>query len=217
MPMQPFVKLFESWGENVNLDLKRSRLKAITLLAFAIMTRPSDLAPKAVFFKESGPGERLILRRDQLSFHEDGTLTVTLFGTKNDLHRKGFSVTIQPADNLAVDPVSCLAEYIKISQVHRLLCDNDPLFVSLKKPFSAITAGTVGEQLNTAITLAGLAERGFSAKSFRPTAATVAIATGCDPDVARKIGRWECPAVFFDHYVHIKTPSNFLNNMFTHN
>ena len=178
------------------------------------MARPSDLAPKGVRYKESGPHERMTLRKDQVTFNENGTLTVNLFGIKNDLHRKGFAVTVPPATNIAVDPVSCLAEYIGKSHLHRVLCDDDPLFVSLRKPYGAITAGTIADQLNRAIELAGLAGQGYTAKSFRPTAATITIATGCDPDIARKIGRCECPAVFFDHYVHSRTPSNLMDNMF---
>ena len=37
MPIKPFMTMFESWGPNEMLSIKLLRLKAITLLAFAIM------------------------------------------------------------------------------------------------------------------------------------------------------------------------------------
>ena len=215
MPVQPFVNLFESWSANELLDLKHLRLKAITLLALSIMARPSDLAPKGVFFKD-GVCRPMTLTTDQLVFHDNGTLTIQLFGIKNDTRRKGFSVTIPQADNKFLDPVACLKAYIRKSMPQRMLCTNNALFVSLKQPYGAISASSIGEQLNLAIKLAGLDGQGFSAKSFRPTAATVAIATGCDPDIARKIGRWECPSVFYDHYVHSKTPADYVNKLLQH-
>lgn len=216
MPVRPFVKLFEEWGENANLSLKQMRLKAITLLSLAIMARPSDLAPKGVFFSTDGTNKPIILSTDQLVFHDNGSLSIQLFGIKNDTHRKGFVVTIPCATNTFVDPVDCLKTYIRKSAPMRELCESKPLFVSLKAPFTAVSAGTIADQLNAAIKLAGLGDRGYSAKSFRPTAATVAIASGCDPDIARKIGRWECPAVFYDHYVHSRTPKDFVNKLFQH-
>jgi len=217
MPVQPFVTLFQSWGENDNLDLKQLRLKAITLLALAIMARPSDLAPKGVYFSSEGSVKPMILSLDQVNFRENGSLSIQLFGIKNDLHRKGYVVTIPPAENKFVDPVDCLRVYIQKSMPHRQLCDNNPLFVSLRPPFGAISAGTIADQLNNVIKFAGLENQGFSAKSFRPTAATIAIESGCDPDIARKIGRWECPSVFYDHYVHSRTPENYIDKLFEQN
>jgi hypothetical protein len=216
MPVQPFVQLFEAWGENDKLDLKQLRLKAITLLALAIMARPSDLAPKGVTFTAEGTCKPMIFSLDQVNFLDNGTLSIQLFGIKNDTHRKGYVVTIPPAENKHVDPVDCLKVYIDKSQPHRHRCANSPLFVALRPPYAAISAGTIAEQLNRAIKLAGLDNQGFTAKSFRPTAATIAIASGCDPDIARKIGRWECPSVFYDHYVHSQTPADYVNNLFQH-
>ena len=216
MTVQPFVNLFQSWGDNHDLVLKQLRLKAITLLALAIMARPSDLAPKGVTFTAAGSCKTMIFSLDQVKFCDNGNLSIQLFGIKNDVHRKGFVVTIPPAENNFVDPVQCLQVYIQKSMPHRQQCVDNPVFVSLRPPFAAISAGTIAEQLNSAIKLAGLDNQGFSAKSFRPTAATIAIASGCDPDIARKIGRWECPSVFYDHYVHSQTPSDYVTKLFEH-
>ena len=50
MLCEPFMKLFSSWPENASLSINALQLKAITLLALCLMTRPSDLAPKGVIF-----------------------------------------------------------------------------------------------------------------------------------------------------------------------
>ena len=65
--------------------------------------------------------------------------------------------------------------------------------------------------LNECIQLAGLDISVYSAKSFRPTCATRAIQAGCDPKKTMRVGRWKTETVFFEHYVHDKTPDNFTN------
>ena len=48
MPVQPFLQMFRSWGENAMLSVWSLRLKAITLLALTVMLQPSDIAPRSV-------------------------------------------------------------------------------------------------------------------------------------------------------------------------
>lgn len=67
--------------------------------------------------------------------------------------------------------------------------------------------------MKQAISLAGLDGCGYSAKSFRPTAATTAINLGCNPDTVRKIGRWHSMDVFYEHYVHTKPPDGYLDQL----
>ena len=54
---------------------------------------------------------------------------------------------------------------------------------------------------------------GFSAKSFRPTGATVAIEEGHDAADVMKVGRWKTQTVFYEHYVHSKTPASFTESI----
>lgn len=49
LPIQLFMSMFRDWGHNDLLTLGRLRQKAITLLAFAAMCRPSDIAPTCGF------------------------------------------------------------------------------------------------------------------------------------------------------------------------
>ena len=78
------------------------------------------------------------------------------------------------------------------------------VFLTLIKPFRAISGSTVSNILGNAIQLAGLEGQGYSAKFFRPSGATAAVACGHDYEKVRKLGRWKTETVFLDHYVHVK-------------
>ena len=72
----------------------------MTLLTISTIARCSDLAPANT------------LRRNQINFNADGSLTLKLFGIKNDSDRKGFEVRVEKASTDKVDPVSILKAYI---------------------------------------------------------------------------------------------------------
>ena len=214
MPLAAFSRLFVTLGGNNELPIDMLRLKAITLLTIATMARPSDLSPKGKFVDPNNREHHLVLGTDQLKFYSDGSLEVTFFGIKNDTSRKGFVVHLPPVTNSAISVVDCLQVYIDRTQVQRLCVPGKPLFISLTAPYKAISSSTVANQLTKAINLAGMGGQGFTAKSFRPSAATAAIASGCDPHVARKVGRWENAEVFFGHYVHSKPSHDYLDVIF---
>ena len=211
LPKEPFNALFQSWPDNESLSVKRLRLKVITLLAFAFMLRPSDIAPKSIRSKD-GIEERLIFSTDNVTFHENGDLELQFFGIKNDTHREGFCVRIPPVSDAKLDPVSSLRVYINRTESIRPP-EHRPVFLTCKKPYTAIVASTVSKILEDAIYLAGLETSQYSAKCFRPTGATRAIEAGCDPDKARRIGRWKTPSVFFEHYVYDKTPMGYTDSV----
>ena len=55
MDIAAFVRMFRSWQGNDAFSVQQLRLKAITLLAIALMLRPSDIAPLArCYDSESG-------------------------------------------------------------------------------------------------------------------------------------------------------------------
>jgi hypothetical protein len=82
----------------------------------------------------------------------------------------------------------------------------------LNKPFHALSSSSIATILQQAIDRTGL--KGFSAKCFWPSAATQAIAMGCDLNVARQIGRWKSQSVFEEHYVHVVVPDSYVDDMF---
>lgn len=212
LPMDPFLHLFRSWGDNQVLELRKLRLKCLTLLAFSLMLRPSDVAPNAqVFNSETLTPEKLLFAKNQLDFREDGSLCVRFLGIKNDYDREGFEVVLPASRDLKVDPVGALRCYIERTESIR--DSTQAVFLTLVRPYRAISSSTVGKILSESIDLAGLAAQGFSAKSFRPTGATNAIASGIQPDMVRKIGRWKNQEVFESHYVHCNTVLDFTDKV----
>lgn len=216
MDVSAFVRLFESWADNRSLPLKLLRLKAISLLAIALMLRPSDIAPLALRF-DAGTGvtSPFVLTTDQLRFQADGTLQVTFLGVKNDTQRTGFQVSLPPNPNQAADPVDALRVYLE--RTDSLRCaGSGPVFISLVRPYAALSASSVSTVLHEAIHLAegfGLPP-GHKPKDFRPTGATRAVELGFDTDDVQRLGRWKTRSVFLDHYVHNQVDAAFTQKLF---
>ena len=215
MPVKNFHDLFNSWPDNDSLSIKQLRIKAITLLALTLMLRPSDIAPNSVVYNDAtGRCERQVFTLENLDFQDD-ILKVTFFGIKNDLQRKGFEVTLPRSNVLKLDPVRALQDYIDKTKSQR--GGSGPVFLTLRPPYSAIDSSTVSRILEEAIALAGLSNAEFTAKSFRPTGATTAISNDINPEIVRKVGRWKNQEVFFSHYVHSVTPSDFTDKLICDN
>ena len=83
----------------------------------------------------------------------------------------------------------------------------------MKHPYNALSSQSVRNILNESIELVGLPRNTYSAKCFRPTGATAAVAAGVDPETVMKIGRWKTTSVFFEHYVHSRTPKDLTDNI----
>jgi integrase len=183
LPVDKFMQLFESWDDNSLLSVKLLRLKAVTLLALALMLRPSDVAPNAQMFdSQTLQVQSVVFTKSMLRFTQDG-MFVTVFGVKNDVQRSGFEVFLPKHENEKLDPVRTLWDYVTRTDSVR---SGDAVFLSLNKPYKALSASAVAKVLEESIHLAGHSEMGFSAKSFRPTGATVAIESRIDPKIVQK-------------------------------
>lgn len=202
MPCSPFYELFKRWSAE-QLSVQQLRLRAVTLLALCFMTRPSDLAPKGMYFDPiTHELEHLIFSTDDVVFHENNQLTIMFFGTKNDTDRSGFQVTIPGSNDPASDPVGALQSYIRATSSQRELCTGNPVFVTLRKPYRAVQSGSIANILQEAITLAGLGGKGFTPRCFRPTGATAAVKNNTKPETAMMVGRWKTDKVFRERYVY---------------
>ncbi|XP_066963207.1 integrase/recombinase xerD homolog [Macrobrachium rosenbergii] len=177
------------------------------------MLRPSDIAPNAVQVDEEGTVKNFMFSRDQVTFNDNGTMTMVIHGNKNDTKRHGFVIEIPPASNENICPVRTLREYI--NRTETLVNNKGPVFLTLNKPYRALSSAAVRTILNEAIGLVGLDTKKFTAKCFRPTGATRAVEKGFDPNVVQKIGRWKTTSVFFEHYVHSRVPNNFTDGLLT--
>ena len=177
------------------------------------MLRSSDVAPKAkVLDMSEDQWKPLILLTDQVKFNQNGSAVIEFLGIKNDYARDRFQVTVTPASVPRLDPVQALKAYIQSPKYIRPE-DGKALFLTLKKPFRAISSITVARILERAIVLVGLGSQGFSAKNFRPSGATSAVKAGMDPDAIMKVGRWKSRETFMTHYVHAKPISSFTDNV----
>ncbi|KAK3778993.1 hypothetical protein RRG08_034251 [Elysia crispata] len=92
------------------------------------------------------------------------------FGIKNDKNRKGFEVRLQPASTEKLDPVACLKSYLSITR--SLAHDDGPTFLSLIPSHDGLSAAGVSDILRETIRDAGLDEKKFTPRSFRPTGAS---------------------------------------------
>lgn len=176
------------------------------------MARPSDLAPRAVFLDRDDIYSQFTFSIDKVKFLELGKMQIIFQRIKNVYQRDGVSCTIPTASNTKVDPVSAMRNYINRTNLQRLTSMDKGVFLTVMKPYHALSSSSVAAILQEAIQLAGLSGKGYTAKSFRPTAATKAVAAGCDPNIARRVGRWKSQQVF---YVHTVTPDNFVILLFT--
>ena len=213
IPCEPINNMLRGLGLNSDMSIKHLRMKCIVLLAITFMLRPSDIAPKSVHFDPTNNQTKgTIFSTNEVEFGADGSLTLTFKGIKNDTDRAGFKTTIFPCSDSVLDPIECLQTYISRTEVVRP-SDTSPVFLPLQAPFKALTAASIANILNDAIKLSGLDTKKYTAKSFRPTGATRAVSAGIDPTKARRIGRWKCESVFYEHYVHDKTPKNYTDSV----
>lgn len=213
MPIRPFYDMFSSWVDNRELKLDMLRLKTITLMALTFMARPSDLAPMGVQFDPSTMSvKNQVFSTHNITFNVDGSMCVRFFGTKNDSSRTGFEVNVPKARDLKVDPVDCVKVYIERTCSFRPVKES-PLFISLRPPYKAINSSTISRILNNAINLAGLDSSVFTAKNFRPSAATAAMNSNVSAETAMQVGRWKTKEVFMNHYVYPKAPEDYTQNV----
>lgn len=212
MPITPFMDYFRSDKENSKLSLKDLRLKVITLMALYFMTRPSDIAPRAESFDPvNNTVTSCTLKRNNVTFHPDGSLTITFFGIKNDTSRSGFEVRLPPSDDHSLDLARALSVYM--DRTSKQVPADGPVFVSLTKPFTHLSPQTISHILTEAISRVGLGVHGYTAKCFRPTGANAAIQSKVEPETAMHIGRWKTKEVFYNHYVHSMAPSWYTDNV----
>ena len=79
-----------------------------------------------------------------------------------------------------------------------------PVFVTLNDTGEGISSLTVSQIFKKSIQDAGLSEE-FTARCFRPTAASAAVKGGVPVQTARVIGRWVSQEVFFKRYLYPMT------------
>ena len=201
IPLQEITCLFKSWQNNENLPIEKLRQKAITLFVIGGMCRCSDISPKVGFF------------RDQINFNNDGSMTVQLFGIKNDSSKTGFEIRISGSKDKTIDPVVCLKHYFLRTESCLFGHVKKPVFISLKSPYQGLTAATVTNILSTTLTHAGIKDK-YSVRSFRASAITAAVIGGADAQSVRVQARIKTQSVFFDNYKYPITHDSMTDQVF---
>ncbi len=218
MPIAPIRRMVYSLGKNYEMSLSDLRMKAIVTLALTFMLRPSDIAPRTMELdSESNSLKQRVFKDEQVRIVPNTSITIKFHGIKNDTSRSGFEVCLPAASDKSLDPVVTLSDYMERTAAMRAQVPDHPVFITLNAPYHAISADTVRNIMDTAITKSGLGNQGYSAKCYRPTGATYSIAMGYDPEIIMRIGRWKTRSVFFDHYVHSQVPSNYSSNLLAQN
>ena len=211
IPNKPFINLFLKWEDNNKLSIWALHMKAVVLLAFSAMLRPSDVTPRSVCADYIGL-HQMLFDRSKIEYRADGSISIEFHGIKNDYSRDSFKVQVQQASNSKICPVVTLKCYLDRTSS---LVDSQtgPVFVTLNRPYSAPMASSVSGILNKAIDIIGLSGQGFSAKCFRPSGATATVEAWHNPNSMCKIGRWKDQATFEEYYVHAKAPANITDNI----
>ena len=130
--------MFLSSEPNEKIPIKQLRLKAITLL------RPSDIAPKSTMYNPfSGQLEPRLFTTRQITFHNNGSASITFHGIQNDTSRPGFDVQLDPVSALHTYITGRYFMYITTrTEAHRPFT-GAPVFITLKPPFRAIQTSTI--------------------------------------------------------------------------
>lgn len=167
-------------GPNDGLTLDQLRTKAMALIAFVGMFRPSDLALPTI---------------DNVKIKEDlSSVTFCLLGFKNDYDANGDEVTIGSATDPLICPVYALQSYI--NRTVDVRTQHSKLFIAIKKPYGELTAQRCSKILQKCAQLAGLDPELFTGRSFRRGGATTAINKNINTEVVMKVGRWRSLETF---------------------
>ena len=152
-----------------------------------------------------------LFTENQVNFCDSGA-TFTFHCVKNDISRSGFEGYLPRANCEKLESVSALWWYMERTKQQRTEA-GDAVFLSLTRPYKAISASTVGKILEDAITKAGLAGQNYGPRSFWPTGATTAVKKHHNIDKVRKLGRWKTETVFLEHYVHVETDPQYTSDI----
>ena len=151
----------------------------MTLLTISTLARCSDLALAKV------------LKRNQLTFNSENSLTIDMFGMKKDSNRTGFEIRVEKSTNVKCDPFSCLEHYIQRTK-HQIDSSIDPLFIKPMAPHDPVSPRGIADILRSAIKMAGLSDL-YTARCYCPSATSAAIFSGCEHESVRQTRSIENP------------------------
>ena len=206
-------------GSTEELPINELRQKAITLLSITAFCRPSDLAcvarPSVLPDTARGTTNLSVcsrFRMDSIKWIDEGAELV-FFGSKADKGMPGNTVLIERASDPDFCPITTLKAYINATATARLSVDDQPVFITLKKPYKGLSSSAIAQILSQVLKDSGQ-QQGVTARSIRPTGARKAIEQGVEATVVQRRGRWKSSDVFHRHYAGVTGPATdaVLNN-----
>ena len=213
------VTYLKDLGSTEELPINELRQKAITLLSITAFCRPSDLAcvarPSVLPDTARGTTNLSVcsrFRMDSIKWLDEGAELV-FFGSKADKGMSGNTVLIERASDPDICPITTLKAYINATATARLSVDDQPVFISLKKPYKGLSSSAIAQILSQVLKDSGQ-QQGVTARSIRPTGARKAIEQGVEATVVQRRGRWKSSDVFHRHYAGVTGPATdaVLNN-----
>ena len=213
------VTYLKDLGSTEELPINELRQKAITLLSVTAFCRPSDLAcvarPSVLPDTARGTTNLSVcsrFRMDSIKWIDEGAELV-FFGSKADKGMSGNTVLIERASDPDICPITILKAYINATATARLSVDDQPVFLTLKKPYKGLSSSAIAQILSQVLKDSGQ-QQGVTARSIRPTGARKAIEQGVEATVVQRRGRWKSSDVFHRHYAGVTGPATdaVLNN-----
>ena len=158
-----------------SLSFTSLTLKTVILLALCTAQRAQTLASIAV--------ENILIKKDELEIRIQELIKTSRPGKAQPLLLVPF---FQAQPELCV--ASTLLKYIEVSS--SLRGNISKLFISIKKPYKAVTSQTISRWIKQVLTKSGIDTSVFSGHSTRHAATSAAHKKGINLDVIRKTAGW---------------------------
>lgn len=187
---------------NNQISLEMLSKKLVTLLALVTAHRVQTLS---------------LIKLENISFSNENIVIKI-----NDLIKTSRVGASQPAliipyfiDKPEVCPAKTLADYIKVTKNLRT-SKSGRLFISFKKPYTAIGSQTISRWIKDILTKSGIDTNIFTSHSTRHASSSKAKAMGLNIDTIRRTAGWgETSSVFARFYNRpIVKPSLFADTIF---
>lgn len=183
----PYVVVHFASSSHANSILPMGSLsqKCVTLLALASLLRVSELAsidlPSVAFV--------------------DGRVRFSLLKPRKAQHSGPLpSFSLPELPDAGSCPVKTLKAYLDRTAPHRNDQNNKSVFITLRSPFSAVTASTVSRWIKCYLAAAGVDTSVYSAHSTRGAAASKGAKSGLSTDAILRAGSWSRETTFSRFY-----------------
>ncbi len=181
-------------GSNTELTLKLLTLKLVMLLGLLSGQRCQTLHSLNI--------KDMVLGESKCVF----LLTSLLKTSAPNRHLTHIEFLAYPQDpKLCV--INCLNAYLKRTKPHR--CGTLQLFLSIQKPFKAVSCDTISRWLKSVLDMAGIDTAIFTAHSTRTASTSCAKAKGLPSHVIMEAAGWHSESTFAKFYNKCIIKENF--------